>query len=311
MRTSTAFVCACLASFSVSPAERSTYQPPRHDDGRPNFEGIWVNTNATPLVRPPGYPQLFISETQARELDSRRIAGDEDRSTPTEPTEWTDERHIERVSGTLRSSLIIEPSDGQIPGNEAFRKRVAAVPAAILHAMDGPEQRPASERCLGSHAAQPPILSIATDNLHLIIQTAQATVFFSEWLHEARVIRMNASHAHPAITSWLGDSIGWWEGDTLVVETRSFTASDKARTSPAGIFLVSPATTVTERLTRISHEEMNYRFTIEDPSWYERAWTGETHFLLSDQRLLEAACHEGNYNMRFMLEAARTLEADR
>jgi hypothetical protein len=300
MRSSTAFLCAWLASFSMPAATE-----------RPNFEGIWVNTNATPLVRPAGYPQLLISETQARAIDSRRIAGDEDRTTPTEPTEWTDERHIERVSGTLRSSIIIEPSDGQIPGNEAFRKRVAAVPAAILHAMDGPEQRPASERCLGSHAAQPPILSIATDNVHLIVQTAETIVFFAEWLHEARIIRMNAKHAHPAVTSWLGDAIGWWEGDTLVVETRSFTPSDKVRTSPAGIFLVSPATTVTERFTRISREEMNYRFTVDDPSWYERPWTGETHFTLSDQPLLEAACHEGNYNVRFMLEAARALEAKR
>jgi hypothetical protein len=312
MRTSTACLCVWLVSFSMpASAERDAYQPPRHDDGRPNFEGIWVNTNATPLVRPDGYQQLFISEAQAHELDSRRIAGDEDRTTPTEPTEWTDQRHIERVSGTLRSSIVIDPSDGQIPGNDAFRKRVAAVRPAILHAMDGPEQRPNSERCLGSHAAQPPILSIATDNLHLIVQTAQAVVFFSEWLHEARVIRMSAKHAHSVITSWLGDAIGWWEGDTLVVETRYFTPSDKARVSPAGIFLVSPATTVTERFTRISHEEINYRFTVEDPTWYERPWTGETHFTLSDERLLEAACHEGNYNMRFMLDAARSLEAQR
>src|SRR6185503_3087941 len=122
-------------------------------------------------------------------------------------------------------------------------------------------------------------------------------------LHEARVIRMNAKHANPAITSGLGDAIGWWEGDTLVVETRYFTPSDTTRVSPAGIFLVSPATTVTERFTRISPEELNYRFTIEDPTWYERPWTGETHFTLSDQGLVEAACHEGNYNLRFMLEA--------
>ena len=267
--------------------------------------------NATPLVRPSGYTQLFISEAEARAIDSRRIAGDEDRTTATEPTEWTEERHIEHVSGTLRSSLIIDPPDGRIPGNEAFRRRAAAVPAAILHAMDGPEQRPSSERCLGSHAAQPPILSIATDNVHLIVQTAEAVVFFSEWLHEARVIRMNAKHANPAITSWLGDAIGWWEGDTLVVETRYFTPSDTVRVSPAGIFLVSPATTVTERFTRISPEELNYRFTIEDPTWYERPWTGETHFTLSDQGLVEAACHEGNYNLRFMLEAARSLESTR
>jgi hypothetical protein len=291
-------------------SERGADQPPRHDDGRPNLEGMWVNSSATPLTRPPGYTQLLISETEAREIDSRRMESAEDRTTPTEPTEWTDERHIERVSGTLRSSVIVDPQDGQIPGNEAFRKRVAAVPAAILNAMDGPEQRPSSERCLGSQGVQPPILSIAMGNLYLIVQTAETIVFFSEWLHDARVIRMNAKHVHPAITSWLGDAIGWWEGDTLVVETRFFTPSDKARTSPSGIFLVSPATTVTERFARISHEEMNYRFTVEDPTWYERPWTGETHFTLSDQRLLEAACHEGNYTMRFNLEAARTLEAE-
>jgi hypothetical protein len=313
MRTSTAFLCAWLASFFMpaAAAERGAYQPPRHDDGHPNFEGTWVNMSATPLVRPPGYTQLLISETEARAIDLRRIAGAEDRTTPTEPTEWTNERHIERVSGTLRSSVIIDPPDGQIPGNEAFRKRVAAIPAAILHAMDGPEDRPSSERCLGSQGVQPPILSMAMGNLYLIVQTAETVVFFSEWLHDARVIRMGAKHAHPAITSWLGDAIGWWEGDTLFVQTRYFTPSDKARTSPAGIFLVSPATTVTERFTRVSQGEMNYRFTIEDPNWYERPWTGETHFTRSDERLLEAACHEGNYNMRFNLEAARTLEAER
>jgi hypothetical protein len=312
MRTSTAFLCAWLASFSMpASAERGTYQPPRHDDGHPNFEGMWVNMSATPLVRPPGYTQLLISESEARTIDSQRIARAEDRTTPTEPTEWTNDRQIERVSGTLRSSVIIEPSDGQIPGNEAFRKRVATVPAAILHAMDGPEDRPSSERCLGSQGVQPPILSMAMGNLYLIVQTADTVVFFSEWLHDARVIRMSAKHAHPAITSWLGDAIGWWEGDTLVVQTRYFTPSDRARTSPTGIFLVSPTTTVTERFTRVSHEEMNYRFTIEDPNWYEAPWTGETHFTRSDERLLEAACHEGNYNMRFNLEAARTLEAER
>ena len=95
------------------------------------------------------------------------------------------------------------------------------------------------------------------------------------------------------------------------METRYFTPSDTTRVSPAGIFLVSPATTVTERFTRISPEELNYRFTIEDPTWYERPWTGETHFTLSDQGLVEAACHEGNYNLRFMLEAARSLESTR
>jgi hypothetical protein len=77
------------------------------------------------------------------------------------------------------------------------------------------------------------------------------------------------------------------------------------------VYLVSPRTIVIERFTRISDEEIVYRFTVEDPTWYERPWTGETHFTRSDHRMIEAACHEGNYTMPFMLEAARALEAAR
>jgi hypothetical protein len=128
-------------------------------------------------------------------------------------------------------------------------------------------------------------------------------------MHDARIIRMHAQHTHPAITSWLGDSIGWWEGTTLVVETKFFTPSDRVRTSPTGDYLVSPRTVVTERFTRVSHTELNYRFTVEDPTWYAQPWSGESHLTLTDEPLLEFACHEGNYSLRFILEAARALEA--
>ena len=310
-RTSIGLLSACLAALTTSAsAEPAAYHPPRHADGRPNFEGIWSNTNSTPLVRPPGYTQLFISEAEAREIDSHRIASEEDTG-PNEPPEWNDERTIERVSGTLRSSIIIDPPDGQLPGNEALREYLDALRPGLRTIMDGPEQRPTPERSLDVLALLPPMLSIQVSNLHQIVQTADAIVLFAEPMHDARVIRMNAQHAHPAVPSWLGDSIGWWEGDTLVVETKSFTPSDWGRTSPLGDYLVSPRTIVTERFTRISHEELNYRFTVEDPTWYVRPWIGETHFTLTDERLMEFACHEGNYSLRFILEAARTLEAAR
>ena len=276
-----------------------------------DLEGVWVNTNATPLARPPGYTQLFISAAEARAIDLQRIEREEDRSTPTEPTEWLDERSIEPVNGTLRSSVIVDPPDGQLPGNEALRQHFATLSATILKGLDGPEQRPTQERCIGSQASLPPMLSIPAASLHLIVQTPQATVIFAEWMQQARVIRMNARHAHPAVTSWLGDSIGWWEGDTLVVETHNFTPNDRTRIGVDGVYLVSPRTIVTERFTRISDDEIVYRFTVEDPTWYERPWTGETHFTRTDDRMIEAACHEGNYTMRFMLEAARALEAAR
>ena len=160
-------------------------------------------------------------------------------------------------------------------------------------------------------SAAPPVTVVPASDLRQIVQTPNSIVIASEELHEARVIRMNSRHVPAAVVSWLGDSIGWWEGDTLVVETKSFTPSDWGRTSPLGDYLVSPRTIVTERFTRISHEELNYRFTVEDPTWYVRPWIGETHFTLTDERLMEFACHEGNYSLRFILEAARTLEAAR
>ena len=153
------------------------------------------------------------------------------------------------------------------------------------------------------------MLSIPASNVHQIVQTADAVLLFAEPMHDARIIRMNAQHAHPAVTSWLGDSIGWWEGDTLVVETKFFTPSGRVRTSPLGDYLVSPRTVVTERFARVAHEELNYRFTVEDSTWYVHPWRGESHFTLTDEPMLEFACHEGNYSLRFILEAARTLEA--
>src|SRR5512145_3342516 len=123
MRTSNALLAALLAALSTPvQGEPAAYEPPRHADGRPNFEGIWNNTNSTPLVRPPGHTQLVISEAEAREIDSRRIASEQDAG-PNDPPEWNDERRIEPVGGTLRSSIIIDPPDGQLPGTEAALER--------------------------------------------------------------------------------------------------------------------------------------------------------------------------------------------
>ena len=311
MRTSVAFLSAFLAALSLTTAaEPGSYQPPRHTTGQPSFEGIWTNTNSTPLVRPSGHTELFISEAEARQIDSQRIAREED-SGPNDPPDWNEERRIERITGTLRSSIIIDPSDGQLPLSKEAGERLAGFRAGIRTVMEGPEQRPTPERCIGSLASLPPMLSIAVSNLHLIVQTADAIVLSAEPMHDARIIRLDAQHAHPAVTSWLGDSIGWWEEDVLVVETKYFTPSDRARTSPLGDYVVSPHTVVTERFTRVSHDELNYRFTVDDPMLYVRRWSGETHLTRSEDPLIEFACHEGNYSLRFILEAARALESAR
>jgi hypothetical protein len=210
--------------------------------------------------------------------------------------------------GTFRSSIIIEPTDGRLPGTPLFRERMAIVGAAVLNGMDGPEQRPTSERCLGSFGTQAPMLSTPAANVHQIVQTDNTVVFMSEENHEARIIRMNASHRPATVTSWDGDSIGWWESDTLVIETKFFSPNDSARGNGQSVMLVSPLTTVIERFTRLSRDELSYVFSVEDPSLYTQRWSGETHYLRTDSPLLEYACHEGNYSLGYVLFGARERE---
>jgi hypothetical protein len=204
----------------------------------------------------------------------------------------------------LRSSLIIDPVDGRIPWNEFYRDKLSVLRRAVLTAFDNPEQRPALERCLGSTAA-PPMQPAADNNLYQFVQTPATTAIVSEFIHDVRLVRMNSTHSPAVITSWLGDSIGWWERDTLVVETKNFSPSSGVRLSARYLFLVSPQTGVIERFTRVSENELNYVFTVTDPTYYSRSWTAETHLLRSHVKMFEIACHEGNYSMRGILEAAR------
>ena len=307
MRPSTCIGLLVL-SCAAGAAERP-YTPPRLDNGQPDMQGVWVASNSTPLQRPAGFTTLVIDEAQAAKLLAALDARAEDRNTPTEPTEYFDPLSIERTRGELRSSIIVDPPDGQIPGNDLFKQEFARGAANMLNAMDGPEQRPPPERCLGSQTTQPPIMAIRSGvNLHQIVQTADSFVFTSEFVNTARIVRLSARRMPPAIATWLGDSIGRWEGDTLIVETRGFTPSDHYRGSLAGSYLVSPRTVVTERFVRAAEDRIDYTFTVEDPTFYTRPWTGESHFMRSDEQVLEYACHEANYSLIHILEGAREQE---
>jgi hypothetical protein len=300
------FVLAALVLASgVAFSKDGAYRPPRLGDGRPDLQGMWDYTDATPLVRPRGFDTLVITADQAAEIERRIDAVQEDRETPTEPTEYFNERRICPIRGELHSSIIVDPEDGRIPGTPLFQEWQSKVGWSVLNAMDGPEQRPTSERCLGNPASQAPHLYNPGTNLHQIVQTEDVILFVAEWMNEARIIRLHSTHVPAAVTSWSGDSIAWWEGDTLVVETKYFTASDTGRVAPGVNFKVSPRTTVVERITRVSNDELNYVFTVEDPTYYTRPWRGETHFMRTDDRMLEYACHEGNSSLTYILQGAR------
>ena len=113
---------------------------------------------------------------------------------------------------------------------------------------------------------------------------------------------MHAKHVPAAVVSWLGDSIGGWEGDTLVIETTHFAPTANVRASPNSFFLISPRALVTERIRRVAPDELSYTFTVDDPTYYTAQWRGETRLKRSHQPMLEYACHEGNYSLAYILQ---------
>ncbi len=289
-------------------AERSKpYRAPRTADGHVDFQGIWKNSNLTPLERPQEFTQLAITAADAARLRAAYLIPPGGPNQPDDPGRVLEDRSFEPIRGELRSSQIIIPADGRIPWNAAYKEKAAALRRS-LNALDNPEQRPPLERCVGSNGA-PPMQPNPEGNYYQIVQTRDTTVILSEVSHDARIVRMNSTHSPAAITSWLGDSIGWWEKDTLVVESKYFAPHSAVRMNGRYLLLVSPQTTVIERFTRVSEQELNYVFSISDPTYYTRSWTGETHLLRSKDRMFEVACHEGNYSLRNILEAARAQDA--
>jgi hypothetical protein len=290
-----------LVLTGMAPAKEPAYRAARAADGHPDLQGTWEQSNKTPLSRLDGFATLNISPEQAAVIEARMDAamGDDLRTENLPPLT------LQPVRGSYRSSIIVDPTNGRLPGTPAVNARIASVQNETLNAMDGPEQRPTSERCISNAANQAPILWLPGIHVHQIVQTGSTVLIASELMDDARVIRLNAKHAPAAVSSWLGDSIGWWEGDTLVVETTHFTPSARLRASPFSAYMISPATVVVERFTPVSPKQIDYRFTVTDPTLYLQPWSGETQFTRTAERLAEFACHEGNYSLTFILQGAR------
>jgi hypothetical protein len=225
------------------------------------------------------------------------------------------------VDGRKRASIVLDPADGRIPQAkpEARQRMMRNVrPTSDQSAReddpgfegngayDDPERRPLGERCLmgfGSTSGPPVLPNYFYNNLHQIVQTKDAVLILTEMVHDARIVRMNSEHVPPTIRKWMGDSIGRWEGDTLVVDTTNFTDKTRYRGS-------SPNLHIVERLTRVDAQTLRYRFTVEDPETWTASWTGEYTWPVTDELMYEYACHEANYAMGNILRGARLKEAN-
>jgi hypothetical protein len=226
------------------------------------------------------------------------------------------------VDGQIRSSIVIDPPSGRVPPlAPAALRRAAAVRTAPTSdeqesndpglektpgAYDDPERRPLGERCLlgfGSTSGPPALPDYFYNNLHQIVQTPDSVMILTEMVHDARIVRMNAQHLPKNIRGWMGDSVGHWEGDTLVVDTTNFTAKTRFRGSTENLHVV-------ERFTRVDDRTLLYRFTLEDPETWTRPWTGEYTWPATESHIYEYACHEANYSLTDILKGARLREKE-
>ena len=231
------------------------------------------------------------------------------------------------VNGEPRSSLITQPEDGRIPGRtaEAQQRLGGLLAARGQHGeYDNPENRPLSERCIvsfGSNAGPPMLPNYFYNNNYTIVQTPAHVMVMTEMVHDTRIIPIGVSPdsgeadetggppPFPEETRpWFGDSRGWWEDDTLVIETTKL--NPEQLTGYREFFGATANMKITERLTRVDANTINYEFLIDDPDTWESPWGGEVPFVKMDDLLYEYACHEANYAMENVLRGARAQERD-
>jgi hypothetical protein len=223
-----------------------------------------------------------------------------------------------RIDGVARSSIIVDPPNGRVPAlTDAGKKRLAEISARNRKygEFDHPEMRPLGERCLlsfGSNAGPPMLPNYFYNNNYTIVQTKDHVMILSEMVHDVRIIRLNdTSHPPAHVRLWLGDSIGRWEGDTLIVETTNIHPTQIEQTSILWAYRgASLNLKVTERFTRTAADTILYRFTMEDPETFSAPFTGELPFTRIDEMIFEYACHEGNYAMSNVLSGQRAKERE-
>jgi hypothetical protein len=338
-------VLAALSALAISsaaqaetaaPAKAAAWKVSRTVDGQPDLQGNWTNATITPFERPEKYGNnRAMSVEEANGLEKTEKAGNDAGNKPTDPnlkvqdlptdcgrgftgvncgynSFWVDPgTKIMTIDGEKRTSMIVDPENGKVPGvTPKARERIAERMAAFRRGggsggADGPEMRSLGERCILSFgsSAGPPMLPLLYNNNYQIVQSKDTVLIMVEMVHDARIVRLNGTHPPASMRKWMGDSTGHWEGDTLVVETTNLRREQAFRGASENLKVI-------ERFKRVSPMQIVYSFTIDDSDTFIKPFTGEVAMNATQDKIYEYACHEGNYALPGILAGAREQEAN-
>lgn len=313
------FLCICTFVYSED------YQQAKTWFGDPDLQGVWTNASLTTLERPDYFDSLEISEEQVIAAKNNSERFNEALDNPYETGEtpesggdvggynvaWMDPGNdFIKLNGKYRSSIITYPENGKLPR----RLTRWAIEGPSIYRMftraDHPEERSLGERCIVGFGSSggPPMLNVLYNNHYQIVQSPGYVMIMVEMNHDARIIRLNSDHNPDNMKPWLGDSVGWWEGETLVVKTINHHPQQKFRAAIRHQILMMEEAEVIERFTRTSANEILYQFEVNDKKAYRETWKGEMPLRSTNSKMYEYACHEGNYAMANILAGARAEE---
>ena len=305
--------------------------------GHPNLQGLWTNPFQTPLERPISLGNKSVySEEEAEIMRERAIAIDMERQAPIDPDRPAPTSgarlnnqadgnfeimpiELAQIEGQIRTSFITQPETGRIPWKTGGKDIHQVWREEGKGRFDGPEGMTALDRCL-TPGGQLPLIYIFGGVAHelgnpagdnpvrnvQIVQNKDYVVILSEYFSLVRIIRIDSEFRPEQGKKWMGDSIGYYEGDSLVVHTRHLRPEQSIAPLRS-----SNAFEVKEIYTKRGDNEIIFEYTITDPNIYTQPWTAEIPLqrMKRDLKLYEYACHEGNYSLPIMLRAARMEEA--
>ncbi|HET6958184.1 MAG TPA: hypothetical protein VFI56_16425 [Vicinamibacterales bacterium] len=290
-----------LSAVAVS-AQTAKPKIARAADGHPDLQGTWDFAQLTPFERPSAFAgKSSISDEEAEEFAQQRIeSGNKDNRGGGAAADverayndfwWDFGKRIAK-----QTSLVVDPPDGRVPAlTQEAQKRAADRRGKY----DNPEERPLAERCVLGFNSGPPMIPSAYNNNMQLVQTHDHVVILNEMIHSARIIPLDGRpHAPAGIRSLTGDSVGHWDGDTLVVDTTNFSQEAGFRGASTRMHLV-------ERFTRLDKDTLRYEFTVDDPATWTAKWSASIPMTRTDELIYEYACHESNYGLEGVLKGAR------